>query len=87
MLLTPTIELGWKHGYGDTSPTAGASMAGIPGSQYTIFGSETKPDTAIVGAALQAQLTDTVDAYVQYNGQYSGDFTENTASLRLRLKF
>jgi outer membrane autotransporter protein len=86
-ILTPTIELGWKHGYGDTSPTAGAALAGIPGSQYTIFGSEMDADSAIVGAALQAQLTDTVDLYAQYNGQYSSGYSENTASLRLRLKF
>ncbi|MGV8997269.1 MAG: autotransporter domain-containing protein [Parvibaculaceae bacterium] len=87
MRLTPTVELGWKHGFGDRSPTVGASLASIPGSNYTIFGSTMDADTAIVGAALQAQLTDATDIYVQYNGQYSGEYSENTASLRLRLKF
>lgn len=87
MKVTPTFELGWKHAFGDTSPTANASLAGTPGTQFQIFGSPTAENSAIVGAALQVQMTDAVDAYVQYNGQYSSDYTENTASLRLRWKF
>jgi outer membrane autotransporter protein len=85
--LTPTIELGWKHAFGDASPIANAALAGTPGSNFQIFGSTAKRDTAIVGAALSIQMTDTIDAYVQYNGQYSGNYMDNTASLRLRLKF
>ncbi|MGB3808782.1 MAG: autotransporter outer membrane beta-barrel domain-containing protein [Parvibaculum sp.] len=84
---TPTIELGWKHGFGDTSPTANAALAGTPGSNFQIFGSTVSRDTAIAGAALAVQMTDAVDAYVQYNGQFSSNYSDNTASLRLRLKF
>ncbi|MCE9648444.1 MAG: autotransporter outer membrane beta-barrel domain-containing protein [Parvibaculum sp.] len=85
--LTPTVELGWKHAFGDTSPIANAALAGTPGSNFQIFGSTASRDTAIVGAALSVQMTDTIDAYVQYNGQYSSNYMDNTASLRLRWKF
>jgi outer membrane autotransporter protein len=81
------VELGWKHAFGDASPVANAALAGTPGSNFQIFGSTAKRDTAIVGAALNVQMTDTLDAYVQYNGQYSSNYMDNTASLRLRLKF
>ncbi len=84
---TPMVELGWKHAFGDQSPVANAALAGTPGSNFQIFGSTAKRDTAIAGAALNVQMTDTLDAYVQYNGQYSSNYMDNTASLRLRLKF
>lgn len=84
---TPMVELGWKHAFGDASPVANAALAGAPGSNFQIFGSTAKRDAAIVGAALNVQMTDTLDAYVQYNGQYGGNYMDNTASLRLRLKF
>jgi outer membrane autotransporter protein len=85
--ITPTVELGWKHAFGDASPVANAALAGTPGSNFQIFGSEVARDTAIVGAALSVQMTDTIDAYVQYNGQFSSNYMDNTASLRLRWKF
>lgn len=85
--LTPTVELGWKHSFGNASPTANAALAGTPGSNFQIFGSTAERDAAVVGAALSVQMTDTIDAYLQYNGQYSGNYMDNTASLRLRWKF
>lgn len=87
MTITPTFELGWKHGFGDMSPTANASLAGTPGTQFQIFGSPASKDAAIVGTALKVQMSEELDVYVQYNGQLSSDFTENTASLRLRWSF
>lgn len=87
MAITPTFELGWKHGFGNDAPTANASLAGTPGTQFQIFGSPVSSDTAIVGAAVQVQMNEKVDLYVQYNGQYSSDFADNAASLRLRVKF
>lgn len=87
LAITPTFELGWKHGFGSDAPTANAALAGTPGTQFQIFGSPTSRDTAIVGAAVQVQMSEKVDLYVQYNGQYSSDYADNTASLRLRWKF
>ena len=87
LAITPTFELGWKHAFGSDAPTANASLAGTPGTQFQIFGSPTSRDTAIVGAALQVQMSEKVDLYVQYNGQYSSDYADNTASLRMRWKF
>lgn len=87
LAITPTFELGWKHGFGNDAPTANASLAGTPGTQFQIFGSPTSRDTAIIGAALQVQMNEKVDLYVQYNGQYSSEYSDNTASLRLRWKF
>tara|TARA_R110000868_G_scaffold13752_1_gene63763 strand:- start:7520 stop:13813 length:6294 start_codon:yes stop_codon:yes gene_type:complete len=87
LAITPTFELGWKHGFGNSAPTANASLAGTPGTQFQIFGSPTSRDTAIVGAALQVQMSNKIDLYLQYNGQYSSDYADNAASLRLHWKF
>ncbi len=83
----PTVELGWKHQYGDATPTTNAALAGTPGSNFLITGQEAQRDSALVGASLGVQLTDQIDGSVQYNGQYSSNYSDSTASVRLRLKF
>lgn len=84
---TPELSVGWKHEFGDEQPTTTASLAGVPGSSFTVNSSSAGRDFAMVGAGVTVQLTDQLDGTIQYDGDFSNKYTDSTASLRLRLKF
>lgn len=84
---TPQLALGWRHAFGDQNPSTTASLAGIPGSAFTVTGANAARDAAIVGAGVTLKLSEGIDGTVEYNGDFSSNYTDSTASLRLRLKF
>ncbi len=85
--LTPMLQLGWKHEFADRNPSTTASLAGLPGSSFTVQGAEAPKDTALVGVGLQVKFSDRLDGSVRYDGDFGSGYTNSTASLRLRLQF
>lgn len=84
---TPTLDLGWKHEFGDSNPSTTAAISGLAGSSFSMIGADTARDAAVVGAGINLKFSDQIDGTVQYNGEYSSDYTDNVASLKLRLRF
>lgn len=85
--LTPMLKLGWKHEFGDAVASTPASLALAPGSNYTITGDKVGRDRAVVGAGLGFNVTDTLEATIQYDGEFGGKLEDNALSLRLEARF
>lgn len=66
--------LGWRHGFGDTTPDAVFALAGS--AQFDIAGAPMARDTLVMEAGLKAQLSDDATLGVSYAGQ-AGDGIED----------
>jgi len=85
--ITPQVTLGWRHAFNDTNPSTTASLAGLPGSSFTIAGTSAPKDFALVGAGLTMKLADGFEGVVRYDGDFASGYTNSTASVKLTLKF
>ncbi|WP_321501953.1 autotransporter domain-containing protein [Breoghania sp.] len=80
-----TTMAGWRHAFGDTTPTSTNRLAG--GSTFTVEGAPIAEDVAVVGAGLAVDVSDNATLGLDYTGQFGEDATENSGSARLIFKF
>jgi outer membrane autotransporter protein len=77
--------LGWRHAFGDTTPTATQSLPG--GSPFTVAGVPVAVDAAIIQAGVDLNLTTRMKLGVSYTGQLGDGVRQNGVMATLNLEF
>ncbi|WP_421917298.1 autotransporter outer membrane beta-barrel domain-containing protein [Mesorhizobium sp.] len=77
--------LGWRHAFGDVTPTSTLAFAG--GDAFTIAGVPIARDTAVVEAGLDLKMSANATLGVSYDGQFGGRAADNGAKANLNVRF
>lgn len=77
--------LGWRHAFGDVTPTSTQAFAG--GDPFTIAGVPIAENAAVIEAGLDWSLTPQATLGVAYNGQLASDAQQNGFTARLTVEF
>nr|WP_250889222.1 autotransporter domain-containing protein [Mesorhizobium sp. dw_380] len=77
--------LGWRHAFGDVTPTSSFAFAG--GDQFTIAGVPIARDSALVEAGFDLSLASNATLGLSYSGQFGGGSVDNGAKVDLSVKF
>ncbi|RVB66166.1 autotransporter domain-containing protein, partial [Mesorhizobium sp. M7A.F.Ca.CA.004.06.1.1] len=77
--------LGWRHAFGDTTPTADMAFAG--GDLFTIAGVPIARDTAIVGAGLDFRIADRTTLGISYSGQFGKKAADQGVRATMQVRF
>ncbi|WP_258584586.1 autotransporter outer membrane beta-barrel domain-containing protein [Mesorhizobium sp. AR02] len=77
--------LGWRHAFGDVTPTSTFAFAG--GDAFTIAGVPIARDAAVVEAGLDLKMSANATLGLSYSGQFGGGTTDNGAKANLSVKF
>ncbi|MCL7999206.1 autotransporter domain-containing protein [Brucella sp. 21LCYQ03] len=83
---TARIDLGWRHAFGDNTPTSTASFA-AGSSLFTATGNAIGKDTALIEAGFDFELGKQATIGVGYQGQFGSGLTQNGLNADLRVKF
>ncbi len=78
-------ELGWRHGFGNTTPLATLAFAG--GSPFTVAGVPIARDAASVDAGVDFALTRAATLGISYRGQFAGHAQDYSVQGTLTLSF
>jgi outer membrane autotransporter protein len=70
--LDVAMRLGWAHEYADTGRPLTASFVGAPTVPFTVYGAQPLRDAAVIGLNLGTRITDSISAYVRYDGELNG---------------
>lgn len=76
---------GWRHGFGDLTPTSTNRLAG--GAAFTVEGAPIAEDVAVLGAGLSLDITDQARLGLDYSGQFGERAAEHSGSARLSFRF
>ena len=87
MMLVPEVRAEWRHEFLDDNDEVTAAFVGQPGSSFTAIGSEFGRDAAVVGAGLTLRVTDSIDAFVDYDGRFQSDYQAHAVSGGLRFSW
>jgi outer membrane autotransporter protein len=77
--------LGWRHAFGDTTPTATQSLPG--GSPFTVAGVPVAVDAAVIQVGFDLHLTTRVKAGLSYTGQLGDGVHQNGVMAALNVTF
>lgn len=77
--------LGWRHAFGDTTPTATQSLPA--GSPFTVAGVPVAVDAAIIQVGFDLNLTTRVKAGLSYTGQLGDGVHQNGVMAALKVAF
>jgi outer membrane autotransporter protein len=77
--------LGWRHAFGDVTPTSTFAFAG--GNAFTIAGVPIARDAAVVEAGFDLKLAANATLGLSYSGQFGGGATDNGAKADLNVNF
>lgn len=77
--------VGWRHAFGDTTPTTRFSFAG--GNAFSVSGTPAARNTALVEAGLDLAIRENVTLGLSYDGQYSRRSQDHGVNARLRVAF
>ncbi|WP_280821347.1 autotransporter domain-containing protein [Pseudaminobacter soli (ex Li et al. 2025)] len=77
--------LGWRHAFGDTTPTA--TQAFSAGDAFTIAGVPIAKDSAVIEAGLDLKLTPEASFGLSYIGQFASGARENGFKANLAVRF
>ncbi|RUX24617.1 autotransporter outer membrane beta-barrel domain-containing protein [Mesorhizobium sp. M7A.F.Ca.US.011.01.1.1] len=77
--------LGWRHAFGDVTPTSSFAFAG--GDQFSIAGVPIARDSAVVEAGLDFNMSANATLGVSYSGQFGGGTVDQGAKVDLGIKF
>ncbi|WP_156773976.1 autotransporter outer membrane beta-barrel domain-containing protein [Bordetella bronchialis] len=77
--------LGWRHAFGDTTPTATQSLPG--GSPFTVSGVPIAKDAAILQAGLNVQVAKNVRVDLSYQGQLGDGVRQNGVMANVKVRF
>lgn len=84
--IEPELRLSWAHEFGDTDRYVKARYA-MGGPSFTIQGVEPERDSVLIGAGLNAHLTDNFTLFVDYDGEFRSDFQAHMLSGGMRYSF
>ncbi|MBA4791705.1 MAG: autotransporter-associated beta strand repeat-containing protein [Rhizobiales bacterium] len=85
-ILSPSVTLGWRHAFGDTTPQT--TMAYVSGSAaFPIWGVPIAADAAVLGASLAYALAPQALLSVRYDGQIAATASENAFTGALQIRF
>ena len=76
---------GWRHGFGDLTPTSTNQLAG--GAAFTVEGAPIAEDVAVLGAGVSLDIADHARLGFDYSGQFGERAAEHSASARFSLRF
>ena len=77
--------LGWRHAFGDVTPTSTFAFAG--GDAFTIAGVPIAREAAIVEAGLDLKMSANATLGLSYSGQFGAHAADNGANADLSVKF
>lgn len=77
--------LGWRHAFGDVTPTSSFAFAG--GDAFTIAGVPIARDSAVVEAGLDFNMSANATLGLAYTGQFGGGTVDQGAKVDLAVKF
>ncbi len=77
--------LGWRHAFGDTSPSAAFTLAGS--SPFTVEGAPIAENALVTEFGLEASLTDNAELGLSYVGQYGDGTTAHGLNASFLVKF
>jgi outer membrane autotransporter protein len=83
--LTAHGMLGWRHAYGDITPTADLAFDG--GDNFSVAGAPIARNALVAQAGLDLAVTDRVSAGISYDGQIAGSAHDNAVQGNLVWKF
>jgi subtilase-type serine protease len=85
MTATARGTLGWRHAYGDITPTATHAFAG--GDAFTVAGVPIAKDSAVIEAGLDLTMTEAATLGLSYQGQFGSGVQQNGFNAKLAVKF
>jgi outer membrane autotransporter protein len=77
--------LGWRHAFGDTTPTATQSLPA--GSAFTVSGVPVAVDAAVLQAGLNVQVAKNVRVDLSYQGQLGDGVRQNGVLANVKVQF
>ncbi|RNJ47255.1 autotransporter outer membrane beta-barrel domain-containing protein [Mesorhizobium erdmanii] len=77
--------LGWRHAFGDVTPTSSFAFAG--GDAFTIAGVPIARDAAVIEAGIDMKMSPNATLGLSYSGQFGGGAVDNGAKANLSVKF
>ncbi|TJW37633.1 MAG: autotransporter domain-containing protein, partial [Mesorhizobium sp.] len=77
--------LGWRHAFGDVTPTSTFAFAG--GDAFTIGGVPVARDSAVIEAGFDLQMSTNATLGLYYAGQFGSHATDNGARANLNVRF
>lgn len=77
---------GWRHAYGDTTPTVTNAYAG-GGPAFTVAGLPIEDDSAIVDAGVGVDIGDNATLGVSYGGLFGSAVHDNAGKLDVTVRF
>jgi uncharacterized protein with beta-barrel porin domain len=69
--ILPELRLGWRHEFLDAAQTLTASLAGLPGSNFSTTSTNFGRESALIGLSATQALGSSVRLFVAYDGQFS----------------
>jgi uncharacterized protein with beta-barrel porin domain len=69
--ILPELRLGWRHEFLDAAQTLTASLAGLPGSNFSTTGTNFGRESAVIGLSATQALASSVRLFVAYDGEFS----------------
>ncbi|RVA34424.1 autotransporter outer membrane beta-barrel domain-containing protein [Mesorhizobium sp. M7D.F.Ca.US.004.03.1.1] len=77
--------LGWRHAFGDVTPTSSFAFAG--GDAFTIAGVPIARDAAVIEAGLDLNMSANATLALSYTGQFGSGTADQGAKVDLSLRF
>jgi fibronectin-binding autotransporter adhesin len=68
MRIAPSLDVAWRHVFGDVTPTAALAFAATPLATWTVAGAPITRDSLLVSAGLDAHLSQALAATLYYHG-------------------
>jgi outer membrane autotransporter protein len=85
MTATARGTFGWRHAFGDVTPTSIHAFAG--GDAFTVAGVPIAKDAALVEAGLDLDLSEAATFGIAYQGQFGDGAMQNGLNANLRVGF
>ncbi|GGA41680.1 autotransporter domain-containing protein [Pelagibacterium lentulum] len=85
MPATLSGTIGWRHGIGDTAPTATHGFSA--GDAFTVTGSQVARETLVLEAGFDLELSETAVFGLSYHGQIAADAQDHGFKANLAIRF
>ncbi|MCF8533674.1 MAG: autotransporter-associated beta strand repeat-containing protein [Reyranella sp.] len=79
------LRLGWVHEYANTARPVTAAFAGVPGSNFTVFGAAPTRDAAALAFAADTAIGERSSIYLRYDGEVGTGTDSHAFSAGLRM--
>lgn len=86
MRLTPYASAGWRHAFGDVTPTESLTFIGL-GTSFLVEGVPVATDSVVVTGGLDLGLVNGVTLGLAYDGNFGDGVTSNAGRGVLSVKF